>query len=83
MKLILITGNTGFIGKNILQSKTIKKHFIICINRKKSFKKKNFYNFNFKDFKKIKNFNIELLIHFASADPENSQPGLIQKKMQK
>lgn len=80
MKLILITGNTGFIGKNILQSKTIKKHFIICINRKKSFKKKNFYNYNFKDFKKIKNFNIELLIHFASADPENSQPGLIQKK---
>ena len=80
MKLILITGNTGFIGKNILQSKTIKKHFIICINRKKSFKKKKFYNFNFKDFKKIQNFNIELLLHFASADPENCPSKQIQKR---
>jgi len=72
MKVILITGNTGFIGQNILNANIFNNHKLIFINRKKTHHKKNYYNYNFKDFKKIKNYNIELFIHLAAADPENS-----------
>jgi nucleoside-diphosphate-sugar epimerase len=82
MKVILITGNTGFIGKNIMKSNLINQNNIICINRGKTYKKK-FFNINIKDYKKIQNFNIDLLIHLASADPENCPAKLILKKNKK
>lgn len=45
MKIFLITGNTGFIGQNILNSNIFSNHKLILINRKKTFhKKKLFYN---------------------------------------
>lgn len=82
MKVILITGNTGFIGKNIMKSNLINQNNIICINRGKTYKKK-FFNINIKDYKKIQNFNIDLLIHLASADPENCPAKHILKKNKK
>jgi len=82
MKVILITGNTGFIGKNIMKSNLINQNNIICIKRGKTYKKK-FFNINIKDYKKIQNFNIDLLIHLASADPENCPAKLILKKNKK
>lgn len=72
MKIFLITGNTGFIGQNILNSNIFSNHKLILINRKKTYHKKQYLNYNFKDFKKVKNYNIELFIHLAAADPENS-----------
>ena len=72
MKVILISGNTGFIGQAILKSSVFKNQKIIFINRKKTYYKKNYSNYNFKDFKKIKNYSIDLFIHLAAADSENS-----------
>jgi|688.fasta_scaffold257596_3 nucleoside-diphosphate-sugar epimerase len=72
MKVILISGNTGFIGQSILKSNIFKNQKLIFINRKKTHYKKNYLNYNFKDFKKIKNYYIELFVHLAAADPENS-----------
>ena len=81
MSSILITGNTGYIGRSILNLGINKNNKFIFINKKKTYQKKNIKNFHFKDFKKIKNFNIELLIHLAAVDGENLNPNLNPKKI--
>jgi nucleoside-diphosphate-sugar epimerase len=83
MSSILITGNTGYIGRSILNLIINKKNKFIFINKKKTYKKKNIKNFHFKDFKQIKNFNIELLIHLAAIDGENPNPKKIIKENKK
>jgi nucleoside-diphosphate-sugar epimerase len=68
MKLI-ITGATGFIGKNLLKEKELKKHEVIILTNKKLKKKTKKINSNIENInKKIKQvikFGPEILIHLA------------------
>jgi len=66
---ILITGSTGFIGKNLINNKFFLKHKILLINSSKLNKNKNILkskiqNINFK-INQIKSFNPEAVIHLA------------------
>ena len=79
MKKILITGATGFIGKNLLDYFLKKKYFILAILRKSKknikFSKKHKINKNFKSIifsnsenlkKKLSNYKIDYVIHAAT-----------------
>ena len=66
---ILITGSTGFIGKNLINNKFFLKHKILLINSSKINKNKNILkskiqNINLK-INQIKSFNPEAVIHLA------------------
>ena len=75
---ILITGSSGFIGK-ILSRRLIKKYKTFLVDKTKFTKKKNFYQIDLKDEKKLNNFflnnKIDVIIHLASSifdDNENT-----------
>jgi nucleoside-diphosphate-sugar epimerase len=90
---ILITGSTGFIGKNVVSSIS-KEHSLFLINKKKKnrLKIKNIIsvksdiNLSQQVFKKIINFNPDLLIHLAwegipDYSKKNSEKNLIKQKL--
>jgi len=81
MKAIILTGSNGYIGKKVLTFFEKKKIRIFCLQRKIPKKKnKNCVYFTYKNIEKIKKNNIELLIHLAAADPENTRENNIIKQ---
>ena len=71
---ILLTGSTGFLGKNLLPLLIKKKHKVLTLIRNKKNKKINssqkvifskIENININNLKKIKNFKPEILINLA------------------
>tara|TARA_Y100000741_G_C18245343_1_gene555307 strand:+ start:1075 stop:1923 length:849 start_codon:yes stop_codon:yes gene_type:complete len=66
MKNLLITGSTGFIGSNILNS-LLKNYNIFVTSRRKSFKQKNVTKIYFKNHDdlndKLKKIRIDMIIH--------------------
>jgi nucleoside-diphosphate-sugar epimerase len=91
---ILITGSTGFIGKNLVNTLLKEDHklFLVSKNKNRKFiKKKNIIslrcdiNFNEANLKKVKNFSPDILVHLAwSGIPdyskENSKKNLLKQK---
>ena len=84
MKNILLTGSSGFIGKNLLRNLVSSNFFVYAIGRKKP----NFRHINFKfikyDLKKKiilkKIIKIQCIIHTAAISPENK---ITERKMLK
>jgi len=84
MKNILLTGSSGFIGKNLLRNLVSSNFFVYAIGRKKP----NFRHLNFKfikyDLKKkiiLKKIRkIQCIIHTAAISPENN---ITERKMLK
>jgi dTDP-6-deoxy-L-talose 4-dehydrogenase (NAD+) len=92
---ILVTGSTGFIGKNFVDY-LLKKNHNLCLvskNKKLNFIKKNTnviklqcdINFNKKNLKKIINFKPNILVHLAwsgipNYSKENSKKNLLRQK---
>ena len=84
MKNILLTGSSGFIGKNLLRKLVSSNFFVYAIGRKKP----NFRHINFKfikyDLKKKiilkKIIKIQCIIHTAAISPENK---ITERKMLK
>jgi nucleoside-diphosphate-sugar epimerase len=84
MKNILLTGSSGFIGKNLLRKLVSSNFFVYAIGRKKP----NFRHINFKfikyDLKKkiiLKKISkIQCIIHTAAISPENK---ITERKMLK
>jgi len=82
MKNILLTGSSGFIGKNLLRNLVSSNFFVYAIGRKKP----NFRHINFKfikyDLKKkiiLKKIRkIQCIIHTAAISPENK---ITERKM--
>ena len=69
MKNLLITGSTGFIGSNILNS-LLKNYNIFVTSRRKSFKQKNVTKIYFKNHddlnNKLKKIRIDMIIHCST-----------------
>jgi|TARA_B100000795_G_scaffold252331_1_gene221812 nucleoside-diphosphate-sugar epimerase len=72
---ILITGSSGFIGK--ILSKELSKKKVFLIDKKNQDDKKNFYNINLKNRKKLEDFfkknKINTIIHLASETFDNDE----------
>ena len=80
MKKILITGATGFIGKNFLKLKNLQKNKLYCLVRKKikSKKKITWYETAIEDSRNLKKIKkkiteIDTLYHFAWGNLPNYQ----------
>ena len=93
---ILVTGSTGFIGKNLVNNLLKKNHNLCLVSKNKKFKfikKKKIniislqcdINFNKKNLKKVINFSPDILVHLAwSGIPDyskkNSKKNLLKQK---